>query len=255
MWDDATYWSDWDEGRGSQVHRTYLDVEKEVVSTPGLHHAFVELPDGTLAWGSQNHGGKEALVELAPGAAIGDIIWTCQDDWPGSGSCESNGLFYSPDRDTYLYSFYTNNSMVEVNRAEGTSRWWAGDVSGGFRFDPPESQFSWQHGVSWTDAGTVLLSTHARVGGRDRTLVREYELDEGAGKLTELWSHNPGVLADTNGDAWRLSNGNTLHTIGSSGHIKEVTSDNVEVWHVDFHGQHLLGRGEFIEDLYALVSP
>ena len=250
LWDDATAWSDYDDGAGSTVHSTYLDSEIEVIATPGLHHAFVQLPDETLVWGSQYHGGKEALVSKAPGAEDETIIWTCQDDWPGSGFCESNGLFYSPERDTFLYSFYTNNSIVEVDHATGESLWWAGDVRNGYSFIPPESQYSWQHGISYTDTGTLLVSTAAQRS----TMVREYAIDHDALTLTEVWSFDPGVFADTNGDAWRLSNGNTLHLIGSASEIVEVTADGEEVWRLDYHSTRLLGRGEFIESLYDLVA-
>ena len=57
LWDEATYWSQWDDGENSTVHRTYLDEEIEEIATPGLHHAFVQLSEDRLAWGSQAHGG------------------------------------------------------------------------------------------------------------------------------------------------------------------------------------------------------
>jgi hypothetical protein len=62
--------------------------------------------------------------------------------------------------------------------------------------------------------------------------------------------------ADTNGDTHRLPNGNTLHAVGSSGEIKEVMSDGAVVWHARFPNRNgkLVGRVEWINDLYALVS-
>ncbi len=256
LWDDATYWSDYDDGAGSSVHRTWLDEEIEEIPTPGLHHAFVQLPDGSLAWGSQDHGGGEALVELAPGAKEPEVLWTCREDWEGSGDCESNGLFYQPSTDSFLYSFYTNNSVVEVDRATGQSLWWAGDVDGGFSFEPEDSQFSWQHGVSYTSSGTLLVSTAWPYEGRSQaTDLAEYEVDREKGTLTWVWGSESGVLANTNGDAWRLDNGNTLHVVGSASVIREVDPDGVDVWRVEFEGDRLLGRGEFIADLYDLVKP
>jgi hypothetical protein len=255
LWDEATFWSDFDGGEGSTVHRTYLDEEIEEISTPGLHHAFVELPDGTLAWGSQDHGGGEALVELAPGAPDETVVWTCSDDWPGVGGCESNCLYYDETRDSYLYSFYTNSSVVEVDRATGESLWWAGTVADGYDFDPPEARFTWQHGISWTDDRTILLSTHRTDAGPSTTFVREYELDEDAGMLNQVWSHDSAVFAETNGQAWRLDNGNTLHVIGSGTSIKEITVANEEVWVVDFEGDKLLGHGQFMPNLYNFVAP
>ncbi len=257
LWDEATYWSNWDSGRGSSVHKAYLDREIQEITTPGLHHAFVQLPDESLVWGSQNHGGGEALVEKANGAGDDDegtVLWTCEDDWPHSGHCESNGLFYAVDRDAFLYSFYTNNSLVEVDHATGRSSWWAGEVRDGYAFDPTDSQFSWQHGITYNGDGHLMVSTHSR-GGSMTTLVREYEVDHEASTLRQTWSYDANVFASTNGDAWRLPNGNTLHLLGSAGELKEVTDDGTVVWHVDWHSEKLLGRGQFVNDLYTLISP
>ena len=248
LWDNATAWSQWDHGAGSRVHRTYLDAEIESIATPGLHHAFVELPDGTLAWGSRYHNEEESLVEKAPGATEETIIWVCN-----SWYCESNCLYYQEATNTYLYSFYTSNTLFEVDRATGESIWWAGGTDGGYDFDPADSKFYWQHGVTYTAAGTLLLSTAAK--HTFTSMVREYTVDHKTKTLTQIWSYDAGEHAATNGDAWRLSNGNTLHTLGSAGVIVEADSNGTEVWRLDFNGNYLLGRSEFIEDPYTLVQP
>lgn len=255
--DESTYWSEWDEGRDSVIHSRYLDQEIEVIDTPGLHHEFVQLPDGTLVWGSQYHDGTEALVEMAPGETEQTILWTCDDDWPGSGrDCESNGLWYEESTDTFLYSFYTNNSLVEVDHQSGESLWWAGDVDNGFDFDPPTSQFSWQHGVSFTNEGHLLVSTEWPYNSRDQTTwVAEYEVDRTAGALHYVWGSDSDIYASTNGDALRYDNGNTLHVVGAAGVIREINPAGEDIWRVDFHDDKLLGKGNFIADLYPLLAP
>jgi hypothetical protein len=256
MWDEMTEWSFGGQTPESSIHKTYLDYEFEEIETEGLHHAFVELPDGTLAWGTKAFSSKEGIVELAPGASEPTLIWNVADDWPGVNGGESNGIFYSEDRDTYLYSFYTNNSVVEFNRTTRETLWWAGDVSNGYEFVPEESEYEWQHGISWTDAGTLLVSTEGRPegGGAKTTWVKEYIVDDASESLTYVWGYDSGVRADTNGDTWRLDNGNTLHTVGSASQVKEVDMDGEVVWHVDFGNGKMLGRGEFIADLYPLLS-
>jgi hypothetical protein len=258
MWDESTAWSNFDSGAGSRIHETWLDEEIDVVPTPGLHHEWVQLPDGTLAWGSQYHDSTEALVERAPGQTDETVIWTCDDDWPGSGNCESNGLFYDALTDTYLYSFYTNSSIASVarsgdtaNATPGWTRWWAGSMSGGFDFDPPESQYYWQHGISYTDTRTLLVSSK----NKGNTWLLEYEVDEDAGRLNFVWGSNSHVLAEDNGAAWRLSNGDTLHVVGTAGVIREVAPDDTEVWRLAWDAQHNLGEGQFVSDLYALIKP
>ena len=255
LWDEANYWSDWgSEGERSEVHRTWLDEEIEVIATPGLHHAFVELPDGTLAWGSQAHGGGEALVEKAPGSDEEVIIWTCEDAGAGN-RCESNCVYYDEGRNSYLYSFYTNSTLYEVDRATGRTLWWAGEHEDGYKFNPEEFQFSWQHGAVWTEAGTLLLSSEHGEGRDSETWALEYEVDHDNGSLNYIWGSSAGTEAETNGDTRRLTNGNTLHMVGSASVIREIDPDGEDVWVIDFHGSRLLGRGEFISDLYNLVKP
>jgi hypothetical protein len=254
LWDEQTKWSLWDDGAASKVHVTWLDQEVEVIDTPGLHHPFVQLPDGTLTWGSKAHGGGEALVEKAPGQVGETVLWTCDEDWTMGGYwCESNGLFYVPSTDSYLYSFYTNNSILEVDRATGESLWWAGEAVLGYAFSPPDAAFSWQHGLSYTDTGTLLLSSE--FGDPQETWLLEYEVDHREQELTLVWSDSAGVRATTNGQAWRLANGNTLHIVGSAGVLREVDTSGEDVWRLDFQDDHLLGHGQFVSDLYALVAP
>jgi hypothetical protein len=258
LWDEATAWVGFpsDNGAASRVHRTYLDEEIEVIPTPGLHHAFIEHEDGTLAWGSLVHNSNETLVEQAPGANVQTEIWNCTDDWPGVGNdhCESNCIWYDAERDTYLYSFYTHESLVELSRSTGETLWWAGEHPQGFTFDPPDKQFYWQHGVTWTDAGTLLISSEAFDNGFT-TKVYEYSVDDKAGVLTYLWEYDADAYASTNGDALRLPNGNTLHAVGSAGQIHEVDAQGNQVWVMSFGGTHLTGKAELIDDLYDLVSP
>lgn len=265
LWDESTYWLNWgsNHGIGSKIHRQYLDEEIEVRPADGIVHAFVELPDGTLAWGSEFHvQGTEALVELAPGEDEATVVWTCADDYPGSPAayCSSNGLFYEASTDSYLYSFWDESVVVEVDRASGENLWWAGGIPGGYQFVPPTSRFDFQHGVSYTDDGTLLLHSGQGMGGGGHGVsAREYEVDHDAETLTEVWRHESdggglgmGVL---NGDVWRLAGGNTLHTLGSGGLVKEITPDGEEVWVLDFQSERLLGSSALIEDLYDLVSP
>ena len=83
----------------------------------------------------------------------------------------------------------------------------------------------------------------------------EYDVDRSAETLSLVWANDSGRRADTNGQAWRLDNGNSLHIVGSAGVLREVDAAGDDVWRVDFERNLLLGQGEYIEDLYTLVSP
>lgn len=242
--------------------RTYLDEVIEEIPMPGHHHAFVELPDGSLVWGSRaaRHGGGEALVKKSPGEKGETVLWTCADDWPEGHElgCRSNCVYYDEARDSFLYSFYTNESVVEVDHQTGTTLWWAGRTPGGYAFENAGDQFFWQHGVSWTPEGTLLVSTHDADAQPNTNLAREFEVDHDARLLRTVWDYDANGLAATNGDAWRLDNGNTLHTLGSASFVKEVDPDGEVVWHLDFNennNNRLMGRSEWISDLYSLLSP
>jgi hypothetical protein len=106
--------------------------------------------------------------------------------------------------------------------------------------------------VSYTSTGSFLLSSEE---DGPTTFVREYEVDHAAGELIDVWSFDAEVHAVTNGDAWRLPGGNTLHVVGSAGVVKEAAPDGSVVWELTWDSERLLGRGEFVTDLYSLLGP
>jgi hypothetical protein len=251
--DEATYWSAWDGGANSQVLRMRIDgTLVETVATPGLHHAFTELPGGLLAWGAVYQGQNEKLVRHDAKGNIVDI-WDCREWLATMGAvefCQSNTLYWHEPTDTFLYSFYTNSSVVEIDHDSGDTLRVFGQINGAWDIDPAEAMMQWQHGVYYTDQGTLLLSTESMEAWE--TVVREYEVDDTTDTLVEIWNYGvgEGLSASTAGEAHRLPNGNTLHNYGSAGVVKEVTSDKTLVWRVDWQGDRMLGRTTYIEDLY-----
>ncbi|MEN0063373.1 MAG: aryl-sulfate sulfotransferase [Myxococcota bacterium] len=271
LWDDIGQSYD-----DSVALRAYLDEPVEEIAIPGHHHAMVELPDGTLAWGAGSYTDyTESIMERAPGAVAPTEIWSCEN-WPAldgedtstettpysgyysDGCFGSNALWYDPASDTYTYSWYSVESVVEVDRSTGEATWWS--QSGGlplegldneYSFDPPSSQFIWQHGVEILDNGHLLISSD----DADSTLVREYEIDREAKVLREVWSYDPGVYAQFNGDTRRLPGGNTLHGVGAASVLYEVTPDNTVAWRAFFSADKMLGRADVIEDLYDYIAP
>lgn len=256
LWDDFTYWSGWDDGADSQVHRMKIDgTILESTPTPGGHHAFTELPDGTIVWGAASWWSE--TLEKVGTDGIQRTVWDCTEfmDAIGEGDyCQSNALYWHETTDSFLYSFYSTSHVVEIDGATGATLKILGHVNGAWAFEPEESAFYWQHGATFTDDGTLLLSTYS---GEDSSelAAREYELDEAGETLREIWSfgEGEGVYGDTAGEAHRLPGGNTLHNYGSGCRLREVTRDGAVVWDVDWEGSKLLGRSVFIEDLYAFA--
>ena len=220
-----------------------------------LNHVFRELADGTLVWGATN-GSSETLEKMNPDGTQ-ETIWNCRSFHQSldiNRSCQSNTLYWHEDTDTFLFSFYTTNTVVEIDHQTGeTLRQWGGDLPQSWDFDPANSVFEWQHGANYTDTGTLLLSTE--VPGEYETAAREDEFDDASETLVEVWNYGlgEGIYGDTAGEAHRLANGNTLHNYGSAGHLREVTADKDIVWEVSWSGNKLLGRTVFLEDLWAFA--
>ena len=246
-------WIDYFGDTGEKVYRIRIDgTVEDVVEVPGHHHAFVELDDGSLVWGRYPSGGSgERLEKRSPG-------WEVETIWESPAGWTSNALFWDAERDVFLYSFYNNMTVIEVDHTTGsTLRSW-GQASD-WQFVPSSAQFEWQHGVSITAAGTLLVSTHASPDSSEG-VVREYEIDDEAQALVQVWSvgEGEGISAPTYGEAHRLPGGNTLQNYGSNVRVREFTPDGAVVWDVVWTDEaggrcDVIGRSVFLEDLYALL--
>lgn len=257
LWDVSTYWSDFDGGRGSQIHRMKLDgVITETIDAPGMHHCFIELPDRSILWGSATSN-SEVLTRRNPDGSE-DTVWDCRPLYAELGLtdwCHTNSIYYSEERDTLLLSFPTDRTFVaEVDYETGEELRWFGHIPDAWGFDPAESAFQYQHGATWTEAGTLLVSSQ-RSPSSIEGLVREYEVDEEEQVLRQLWSFGEGDGIDARyaGEAHRLPGGNTLHNTGTTPRVREITPDGVVVWDLAFEGYRLIGRTTWVEDLYTLA--
>ena len=236
--DRNSFWGMFDGGDASNVVRVTIDGEVvSTTDTPGLHHPFTELPDGTLAWGAAQgfFAGDETLKTVAPDGTR-NTLWSCEDWLLSIGesvSCGSNTLRWDALTDTFLFSLYTVETVVEIDAKTGNANRWFGHVNGSWGFDPEESAFWWQHGGYYTDARTFLTSSK-NVDGGDETVIREYTLDEEREMLVEVWNFGlgEGVYGATMGEAHRLPGGNTLHNYGREVRLREATPEGEVVWDI-----------------------
>jgi len=254
--DRDTFWTLFDGGDASTIERTTLDgVISHSYDVPGLHHPFVPLPDGVIAWGEADNG-SESLQKVHLNG-VQEEIWHCAD-WRESlglgAGCGSNALWWDEKTDRFLFSFWSSDTVVEIDHATGTALRWFGNAPGSWSFDPPESQFWWQHGAVYTEAGTLLVSTKDQLPA-DETIVREYRLNETTQTLEEVWNfgEDRGIFGPYMGEAHRLPNGNTLHVYGAGGHLAEATPSGEVAWEVTWKGDKHNGRTTPWLDLYDLL--
>ncbi len=254
--DHNSYWQIFDGGATSEVLRLKIDgSDEQTWATPGLHHAFLELDDGSILWGAADE--RTETLERLDTAGEQSTLWSCRDfyDTHGySGTCQSNTLTWREAGDSLLYSFWSNDSVLELDRTSGSVQRIFGQLDGAWSFSEASAAFWWQHGARYTDEGTLITSTYA-ADGDPELVVREYELDEGQLLLHEIWNFGvgDGVIAHEMGDVHRLPGGNTLHNCGSAMRLREGTPDGAVVWDIswDDHGQ--LGLTTPLDDLYALA--
>ncbi len=255
--DHNSFYAIFDGGAESQILRLKIDgTEVARYDTPGLHHPFTDTPDGSLLWGaSQGYG--QTLERLHPDGTQ-EQLWVCGDFYAEIGHsesyCASNTVTWDETSEHVLFSLYSSDSVVEIDPESGESLRWFGHLPDAWSFDPEDSAFWWQHGVHYTEAGTLLVSAKETENG-DETVVREYELDEESQTLVQVWTFGDGegVYGPEMGEAHRLGNGNTLHNYGSGARVREITPDGEVVWDLTFSSGTYLGRTTPLNDLYAFA--
>ncbi|MCB9687984.1 MAG: hypothetical protein H6735_23290 [Alphaproteobacteria bacterium] len=258
-----SYWGAFDGGANSQIAELRLDgVEVQRWDAPGLHHSFTQLPDRTLVYGSYTGGlgaYRENIVSIDPDTSARHSILNC-DQWLASigesRPCGTNTVSYDARTNHLLASWFTFDAITEIDLATDQVVRYFGNVSGSYAFDPPSSQFWYQHGPYFTEAGTLLLSTHADPSHQSELVVREYEVDDQNRTLHQVGvvGAGEGVSGDQMGEAHRLPSGNTLHNFGTNAHLREYAVDGEVVWELDWDREQTIGRSEpMLVDLYDLV--
>jgi len=254
--DQNSFWAIFDSGVDSTIQELALDGSLiQSFDTPGLHHPFTDLPDGSVSYGAiSGYYSNEYLTHVSLDGERTDL-WDCEDWLSSIGErdyCGSNTLTYDEGTDRYLFSFYSFETIVQLT-GEGEAVAWFGNAAGSYAFDPESSRFWWQHGGVITPSGTLLTSTDLTTRGVE-TVVREYEIDVAAETLREVWSFGvgEGVYGEQMGEATRLANGNTWHNYGLLPRVREVTPAGELVWDISWRGD-AIGRTMPVSDLYALL--
>jgi len=246
-----------DQGEDSRIRRLTLGMGyDEEIPVPFLGSTFAETDDGTILFDDYSDFPITWLSELMPDGSL-RRIWNC-NQWGHEfdlnvWGCDPNETIWVPETDTVLWSMWGSDTVVEVTRDKGELLHQFGRVADGWSFDPVKSRFEMQHYPYYTDAGTLLTSTHT-VSNPPEQRAREFVVDADAQSLVEIWSYGEGVgrYATYAGEALRLPNGNTLINYGTGADLREVTHDKQVVWEVEWDDTYLIGHVSPIDDLYAL---
>jgi hypothetical protein len=252
-----------------------FDMAGEELSLHDLgvaHHELLQLPDGSFAtmgidrrpWYDEARGEDvqvmgDTLVLVDPDGQRREIFSTwdwaepevhgrfyqvCDEtgDWT-----HGNGLAYDPDSDSFLMSLGLMGTVLEIDRQSGRVLREFGP--GGWAVEEG-MPFVYQHDPHWTEEGTLLMSSS--VGQESRLMAIEYEVDEQAGALRELWSYgeHEGFISIAGGQALRMDNGNTLLNTGYGGLMVEVSPEGEPVWEMITAMGHVFASVSFFDDFY-----
>lgn len=258
--DHQSYWPLFDEGAAAEVEKTAVDgTVLHTYATPGMHHPFTDLPDGSIAYGQTTESYLNEHIAVVHEDGTTEDVFSCEDWLEDIGVfafCASNTLEYHEPTNKFLFSHYTFDTVIEVDRTTGeVDRWW-GQANTPYAFDPTDSAFTWQHGSHITSKGTLLTSTDAYGESGIEIVVREYEIDDANLALHEVanWGIGEGLYGGVMGEAYYLPNGNVIHNTGGLARIREYTPTHEIAWDISFSAG-AIGRSMPIVDLYALKAP
>lgn len=250
----------------SELVREYLDGHaEEVITTHDQHHAFAQLPDGTLAfivYDSREVEGEsvrgDALVERAPDGTE-TTVWSTWDsftyepetDLAGVGWTHCNSVSWNAEEEAYYVSVRNLNAIVKLSRS-GERIWTFGGATSDFELIDDEGTVH-QHRVRGEDGGTGLLvfdnGGAAALGSR----VVRYALDLQAMTASATVEANEGVYSFSLGDVQRLPEGGMWVSWGSGGEITvQGAEGGADVTMAGDLGS-VFGFGAVIPDLQSLA--
>jgi hypothetical protein len=243
-------------GDGPSVTRTTLDqTQEEVREIDRMGLTYDELPDGTILYDYNTDGTRYSIHALYPDDTD-EEVWSCYD-WMdsfrsvGYWDCAANTVLWNEGTNTILYSMFQTSTVVEVSWETGEVIRQFGQLEGAWAVDPASSNLDLQHYPNYTDAGTLIVSTHVP-GQSYQQRAREFVVNDETQTLEEIWTYaGSGYYAEYAGEAKRLASGHTLQGFGTDGAIQEVNAQAQLVWGVEWRDS-LLGTATPVADLYAL---
>lgn len=232
----------------------WLGADLGRTATPGGHHTFTELPDGTFAYNQvdirdvvdETTGDAEpwvgdAIAEVAPGGEARTVfsIW----DWlppvynsymdevslyGGLDWTHGNLVRYDDATGRYLLSLAHAETIFEIDRATGTPTRELGPP--GYAFTDASAPFAFQHNPVLEGGALMVFSSPA---DGSNSGAYEYAVDDATGTLAETWHAQGDVRGFCLGQAIPLPSDGVLINYGCGATLQEVDRAGVVHWQLD----------------------
>jgi hypothetical protein len=171
----------------------------------------------------------------------------------------SNSVFFDENSASVFVSLRNLSRITKIDYATKNLIWNMGqtDFMNDIYFED-DLNFSQQHSVQVLENGNLLFFDNHRYLTPELNRCIEVSYDESDYSAEIVWEHELPVelFTGSRGECDRLANGNTLITVGRTGHTLEVTPDNVVVWHLEVENMGFdvnMYRSSRIPSLYPVA--
>lgn len=236
-----------------------------------IHHDLLELSDGRILY----LGAEERFIDDSPnrgsprfrmrGDTLNILDLDADFEWPvwrafdsldplqrnphyatriEDGALEwthGNSVTLGP-RGNVIVSFRHLDQVISLSPDFETVEWRLGGPGSSFSFPSPEDRFYGQHAAAELAGGRVLVFDNGNFrpeGEFSRALELELDFDQMTARKVWEYRHQPDIMAGSQSNVVRLSNGNTLVNFGSREFpdepviLVETTPDGSLAWELE----------------------
>lgn len=259
-------------------HVSFFGERIQQIVVPDGHHDFTL--DGSNTYGALGYSERtlygdegvelrlvgDTIIELDSEGGV-RVLWDVFDHvdpvldqdlydsiGPEGGVDWSHGnyLNYVAAEDAYYLSCRGINALFKVDRSTGELLWTLADGWGDFANIGDGVMVDTPHSIEVVDGGLLIFNqwSHDNPGCSEAVRI---QLDEAAGTAERVWSYESSdcLVVDYLGNAWPLSNGNTLVDFGFMGLVEEVTPGGEVVQRMSTPLGWFYSYGERVDSLYV----
>ena len=172
----------------------------------------------------------------------------------------SNSIYFDEEEGIVYVSIRNLSRIIAINYASKEILFHIGDSD--FMeevFFEDDFGFSHQHSAQITPNHNLLFFDNGRFNNPELSRCVEIEFDDSYQNATLSWEYviPESMFTLSRGECDRLSNGNTLISVGRTGNVLEVNNENEIVWHLnvtnDNEVETTIYRSDRIPNLYPNI--